>query len=68
MGDYENAVKSAENYRTLRKTGITVRKTIDVIIGTYCIENNFQLLHNDKDFLPMEEILCLHCCKSEYFH
>ncbi|PIE74500.1 MAG: VapC toxin family PIN domain ribonuclease [Deltaproteobacteria bacterium] len=68
MGGYDNAVKSAENYRILRKTGITVRKTIDVIIGTYCIENDLQLLHDDRDFVPMEEILYLKCCKSEYFN
>ncbi|PIE74395.1 MAG: VapC toxin family PIN domain ribonuclease [Deltaproteobacteria bacterium] len=67
MGGYGNAVKSAENYRILRKAGITVRKTIDVIIGTYCIENDLQLLHDDRDFVPMEEILHLKCCKSEYF-
>ncbi len=67
MGGYDNAVKSAENYRILRKTGITVRKTIDVIIGTYCIENDLQLLHNDRDFAPMEEILRLKCCKSLNF-
>ncbi len=67
MGGYYNAVKSAENYRILRKTGITVRKTIDVIIGTYCIENDLQLLHDDKDFSPMEEILHLKCCKSLNF-
>ncbi|PIE74460.1 MAG: VapC toxin family PIN domain ribonuclease [Deltaproteobacteria bacterium] len=68
MGGYDNAVKSAENYRMLRKTGITVRKTIDVIIGTYCIENDLQLLHDDRDFAPMEEILRLTCCKSEDFN
>lgn len=46
------AIKSAENYRSLRKKGITVRKTIDVIIATFCIESNFPLLHCDKDFDP----------------
>ena len=55
----EIAIKSAQNYRTLTKKGYTVRKTIDVLIGTFCIENNFQLLHNDKDFNPMEKILGL---------
>jgi len=43
----------------LRKQGITVRKTIDVIIATFCIENGFPLIHNDSDFDPMEEILGL---------
>jgi predicted nucleic acid-binding protein len=53
------AIKAAENYRFLRKKGITIRKTIDVIIGTFCIENNFALLHNDRDFDPMEQHLGL---------
>ena len=55
----ELAVKCAENYRKLRKKGITVRKTIDVIISTFCIENDIQLLHNDKDFFPFEKHLGL---------
>lgn len=53
------AVQSAENYRKLRKKGVTVRKTIDVIIGTFCIEENIPLLHDDKDFTPMAEYLGL---------
>jgi predicted nucleic acid-binding protein len=59
MGGYEIAIKSAENYRKLRKNGITVRKTIDVIIGTFCINNNIPLLHDDKDFEPMVKYLGL---------
>lgn len=55
----EIAVKSAINYRTLRKKGITIRKTIDAIISTFCIENDLLLLHNDKDFLPFEKHLGL---------
>jgi predicted nucleic acid-binding protein len=58
------AIKSAENYRLLRKRGITIRKTIDVIIGTFCIENNLSLLHNDRDFDPMEEHLGLKVIRS----
>jgi predicted nucleic acid-binding protein len=46
------AIRSADNYRALRKRGITVRKTADVIIATFCIENGLPLLHADKDFLP----------------
>ena len=53
------AIKSADNYRALRKRGITVRKTIDTIIATYCIEKNIQLLFSDRDFLPFVEILGL---------
>jgi hypothetical protein len=55
----EIAVKSADNYRKLRKKGITIRKTIDVIISTFCIENDLVLLHNDKDFFPFEKHLGL---------
>ena len=55
----EIAIKSAINYRALRKKGITIRKTIDAIISTFCIENDLLLLHNDKDFLPFEKHLGL---------
>lgn len=44
------AVRAAANYRTLRAQGITIRKTIDVVIATYCIENCHHLLHDDRDF------------------
>jgi predicted nucleic acid-binding protein len=53
------AIKAAENYRTLRKKGITIRKTIDTIIATYCIEENAQLLFTDRDFLPFVKYLGL---------
>lgn len=46
------AVKSAENFRKLRRKGITIRKTADVIIATYCIEHGLPLLFSDKDFKP----------------
>lgn len=55
----EIAVQAARNFRRLRKSGITVRKTVDVIIATFCIENGYELLHNDRDFDPMEEKLGL---------
>jgi len=48
----ELAIKSAQNYRILRKQGITIRKTIDNIIATYCIENSIPLLFSDRDFEP----------------
>ncbi len=59
MLDTAIALKSAVNFRTLRKKGITVRKTIDAIIATYCIENKFPLLHSDKDFQPFHKHLKL---------
>jgi predicted nucleic acid-binding protein len=52
-------LRSAENFRALRKKGVTVRKTIDTIIATYCIENNFPLLYSDKDFQPFQQHLNL---------
>lgn len=55
----EMAHKCANNYRKLRKKGITIRKTIDVIISTFCIENDIPLLHNDKDFFSFEKHLGL---------
>jgi predicted nucleic acid-binding protein len=59
MVGQELAVKSAMNYRYLRKQGVTVRKTIDVMIGTFCIHYRFSLLHDDRDFEPMEKYLKL---------
>lgn len=50
MVGFEMAEKSAANYRLLRSKGVTVRKTIDVIIGTFCVENDLQLIHHDRDF------------------
>ncbi|MFM7675055.1 MAG: PIN domain nuclease [Synechococcus sp.] len=54
-----NAWKAAENYRTLRRQGITVRKTIDGIIATACIEANLPLLFSDRDFQPYVDHLGL---------
>jgi predicted nucleic acid-binding protein len=53
------AVAGARNFRFLRRRGITVRKTIDLLIGTWCIENHALLLHNDSDFHPMTRYLGL---------
>ena len=55
----EIAEQSAENYRRLRKKGVTVRKTIDCLIATFCIENTLTLLHADRDFDPFEQYLGL---------
>ncbi|HZU90502.1 MAG TPA: PIN domain nuclease [Stellaceae bacterium] len=57
--DPELAVKAAANYRFLRRKGITIRKTIDLIIATFCIERGHALLHDDRDFAPMERFLGL---------
>lgn len=53
------ALKSADNFRSLRKRGITIRKTADVIIATFCIENKLPLLFSDKDFKPLVKHLGL---------
>jgi predicted nucleic acid-binding protein len=53
------ATAAARNFRSLRRRGITVRKTIDLLIGTWCIENRMALLHNDGDFRPMARHLGL---------
>ncbi len=53
------AVQSARNYRFLRQKGVTVRKTIDSLIATFCIENEHELLHNDSDFDGYEKHLGL---------
>jgi predicted nucleic acid-binding protein len=53
------AVAAVRNFRLLRKRGITIRKTIDLLIGTWCIENRRPLLHNDHDFRPMARHLGL---------
>lgn len=55
----ELALLSAQNFRFLRRKGVTIRKTIDSLIATFCIENDYYLLHNDKDFIPFEKYLGL---------
>ena len=58
-GGEELAVSSARNYRTLRGKGHTIRKTIDCLIATFCIQEGFSLLHRDHDFTPFETHLGL---------
>ncbi len=64
MSNKNLAYQSAQNYRTLRQKGVTIRKTIDVMIATFCIENHFELLHSDRDFDPMAKHLGLKVVKS----
>lgn len=59
LGGQEVVLKSAHNFRLLRKNGVTVRKTIDVLIATFCIDKNLPLLHSDKDFEPFHQHLKL---------
>ncbi|WP_237154876.1 type II toxin-antitoxin system VapC family toxin [Oryzibacter oryziterrae] len=53
MMDKQRAINAAANYRRLREVGVTVRKTADMIIGTYCLDEGHLLLHEDRDFEPM---------------
>ena len=63
--DYDLAVKAAENHRVLRANGITIRKTIDTLIATRCIEDGLTLLHADRDFVPFAQHLGLREAYSE---
>ena len=59
IGGIDIAIQAAKNFRTLRGFGITVRKTIDTLIATRCIESGYILLHNDRDFEPFVKHLKL---------
>jgi predicted nucleic acid-binding protein len=59
MGGKTVALAAAGNYRLLRKAGITVRKTIDMLIGSYCLLHQLPLLHADRDFDALAEHLGL---------
>ena len=59
LGGQEIALQSARNFRLLRKKGVTARKSIDVLIATFCIEKDIPLLHSDKDFEPFHRYLKL---------
>jgi predicted nucleic acid-binding protein len=59
LGGQEIAIQAAKNFRALRVLGVTVRKTIDTVIATRCIESGFDLLHNDRDFDPFAKHLGL---------
>jgi predicted nucleic acid-binding protein len=59
LGGQEIAIQAAKNLRALRRLGVTVRKTIDTVIATRCIESGYALLHNDRDFDPFAKHLRL---------
>ena len=60
IGGVALALEAVDRYLALRRRGVTVRKTIDLLIGTYCIVNDCVLLHSDRDFDPMTRHLGLH--------
>ena len=57
IGGREIAIQAARHFRTLRLLGVTVRKTIDTLIATFCIEKDYALLYSDRDFEPFVERL-----------
>ena len=66
MLDPQLAVVAAANYRKLRALGVTVRKTVDLIIGTCCLEHGYELLHCDRDFDCMETHLGLRVVPTDF--
>ena len=65
LGGEDIALQAARNYRALRAHGVTIRKTIDTIIATRCIEDDFALLYSDRDFDPFVEHLGLRSAMVE---
>jgi len=59
LGGQEVAIQAARNFRALRALGLTVRKTIDCLIATRCIEDGYDLLHSDRNFDPFVKYLGL---------
>lgn len=59
MGGLGVVIAAAENFRALRSLGLTVRKTIDTVIATRCIEDGYDLLPSDRDFEPLVKHLGL---------
>lgn len=59
MLDVDLARRAAANYRSLRSSGVTIRNSIDLIVGTYCLANGHALLHRDRDFDNFERHLGL---------
>ena len=55
----KRAERAAMRYRKLRKNGVTIRKTVDIIVASFCIDEGFPLLFSDRDFLPMVKYLGL---------
>lgn len=65
LGGEDVAVPAAKNYLKLRKLGITIRGTIDVVLATRCIVSGHRLLHSDRDFDAFEKHLGLQCLFAE---
>jgi predicted nucleic acid-binding protein len=67
LGGSELAVSAAKNYRILRAKGVTIRGSIGLLIGTWCIANDMPLLQSDREFTPMEQHLGLKCVTAAMF-
>lgn len=65
LGGQEMAIQAARNFRALRARGVTIRKTIDTLIATRCIESDYSLLFSDRDFDPFVEHLGLRSAMAE---
>jgi predicted nucleic acid-binding protein len=65
IGGLDVAIQAAKNFRELRRRGVTIRKTIDTLIATRCIESGYDLLHNDRDFDPFAKYLGLRVVARE---
>jgi len=68
LGGENVAIQAARNFRALRLQGVTIRKTIDTIIATWCIASDYELLHQDRDFEPFAKHLGLRCVKVDLHH
>ena len=66
LGGPDIAIQAARNFRTLRARGVTIRKTIDTLIATRCIESDYALLFSDRDFEPFVEHLGLRSALLEH--
>lgn len=65
LGGPDIIVPAARNFRRLRALGVTVRKTIDIVIATRCLRDGYELLHSDRDFDACEQHLGLRCVRCE---
>lgn len=65
LGGQKIALSAAKNFRVLRSRGITLRKTVDTIIATYCIEHRMSLLYSDRDFDPFVRFLGMRSAMSD---
>ena len=66
LGGQHIAIQAARNFRALRSRGVTIRKTVDMIVATWCIENGYDLLHSGRDFDAFAKHLGLQVVAGEF--